>query len=1056
MVSNQSLSTADIVNLFKNVSLNKVSHTPAVNPKDGCVFVYNTQTNLNDWRADGYLWKNRGHKHLSTHPFLRKDYFSIKAYTNKQYDNGFRRMSWTLICNSNYTVVQYIGDCSLYDPRPHGNSRKQDRPFKRCAPSFMQYATTALKTCKPAFLYKTVISGTTVAGKHHGILNARNTKQLENIRQKVLNGCRLSSDALSNVIELYYHITDFIRRIDIVPNFNCVMAAKDIIEMTNDLLGNSLDPVIFSYDTTFNIGDYYVSLFVMKHPYFKSNPVIPVAFLLHDRKFYSVHHMFLQVLVDIIPRLMVNNCGVVIIVDREKSLTKSIRDVLPNARIAHCCNHLQSDVESWLYKQQAEAGDRIVYKRNVHQLMHCADMDEYQSVYDMLSIKWSQPFVLYYKKYIEQDLLQYCSKWVLQSMKIYNNGTGITNNMCESYNNVVKSFTPHKNIPADIMVTTAYKLQRSSYLEIRRGLAGIGNYFIKEDCKQFAIDAAEINDHNMISDIDQYVKTLKCELNHVKKNCITEEKDLQKEHVNRSFLEDHDYGNAVTMSSKLLTSQQVLAELVVKEHRITSVTSMNCYVVKSHEGKCYAITLSPKESCQCPSTSVCHHVLAAKIMAGTYTYTESRKSINLSELKKRSRSYSDKRSGRKKTRFGDIDVIPAPDSTINKHIINQHADIEDSFTASTPMKKITHLHSDDITGYDSKFGKKSKLSLKKKLSSHIHMQQPSDVDKELVPGSTLIINQYADIDHASDFTTMKGICDVEIPIHSDDIDDYKSKFKKRSKLSLKKKWPSNDNKEIQQQRTKRYWVETLPFAEKYIITSGGWLTDLSINASQQLLKQQYQAIGGLNDTAFVPMISPETKKWVYVFPMPEVTEHSALQIHHNNASHWVMSCRVGNNIFVCDSMLRKQTTNLLSQSLQIQLCSLYGAGLHKICVNIPSVQQQSNSSDCGLYAIAHAVNFCAAAMERNISPFYLERFEEKELRKHLINCLEKGIFTRFPSESDLNSMSQKMVVHRQIIVMNCSNCQLPDIFDDMVLCDECKLWMHQSCTGSSFSVNDTN
>ena len=34
--------------------------------------------------------------------------------------------------------------------------------------------------------------------------------------------------------------------------------------------------------------------------------------------------------------------------------------------------------------------------------------------------------------------------------------------------------------------------------------------------------------------------------------------------------------------------------------------------------------------------------------------------------------------------------------------------------------------------------------------------------------------------------------------------------------------------------------------------------------------------------------------------------------------------------------------------------------------------------------------------------FYFERFEEREISKHLIYCLEKGVFTRFPSEPQHN------------------------------------------------------
>ena len=51
---------------------------------------------------------------------------------------------------------------------------------------------------------------------------------------------------------------------------------------------------------------------------FKENPVIPIAFMLHERKFQSCHSDFVNILKSKIPNL--NSTNVTIVTDREKGI----------------------------------------------------------------------------------------------------------------------------------------------------------------------------------------------------------------------------------------------------------------------------------------------------------------------------------------------------------------------------------------------------------------------------------------------------------------------------------------------------------------------------------------------------------------------------------------------------------------------------------------------------------------------------------------------------------------------------------------------------------------
>ena len=89
----------------------------------------------------------------------------------------------------------------------------------------------------------------------------------------------------------------------------------------------------------------------------------------------------------------------------------------------------------------------------------------------------------------------------------------------------------------------------------------------------------------------------------------------------------------------------------------------------------HIVTLYSKETCSCPSTAQCYHILAgaqcyhilaAKMAIGKQEEPK-RGRFNLTQqLRKNSRPRNSKTSGRKYLRIGDCDVIPAPDAAVKK------------------------------------------------------------------------------------------------------------------------------------------------------------------------------------------------------------------------------------------------------------------------------------------------------------------------------------------------------------------------------------------------------
>ena len=61
---------------------------------------------------------------------------------------------------------------------------------------------------------------------------------------------------------------------------------------------------------------------------------------------------------------------------------------------------------------------------------------------------------------------------------------------------------------------------------------------------------------------------------------------------------------------------------------------------------------------------------------------------------------------------------------------------------------------------------------------------------------------------------------------------------------------------------------------------------------------------------------------------------------------------------------------------------------------VESVQKQSDTVMCGLYAIAFALDLC-----QDIDPVY-RHYDESKMREHLLKCLRQNYFEEFPQISD--------------------------------------------------------
>ena len=228
-----------------------------------------------------------------------------------------------------------------------------------------------------------------------------------------------------------------------------------------------------SYDTTFSLGDFYVSALVIKIPTFNEKPTIPVAFLIHSRKFQRMHENFF---VDLQLRYFSLQC--IIVTDGESALENAVTKVFPKWTPVTCWNHIIQDVERWVKNHGGKKDDCVIYKGHIRELLNCQTKDLFDMKIATLKPSWSQAFSEYVDTYLNARLQRACN-YYLHSIGL--NDDIMTTNMSESFNAILKRFQDWKEESPDVMVYSLYKLQSVYLSDIESSLEGFGPYSMCEN-----------------------------------------------------------------------------------------------------------------------------------------------------------------------------------------------------------------------------------------------------------------------------------------------------------------------------------------------------------------------------------------------------------------------------------------------------------------------------------------------------------------------------------------------------------------------------------------------
>jgi hypothetical protein len=530
----------------------------------------------------------------------------------------------------------------------HGNS-KSAKAFTRSTPETISRISSRVQDrfSKPKSIYLDEVknfSRDPSAASREPIYSPRDAKQVRNLKHATTKSRRLANCEIFAIYEMAkLELGKFVLKLDLIPHQVIIVAEPSTVVLANRLLQEAKVkpylPQLLCYDTTFELADSYVSVLVARNTFLHGNPILSVAFMIHDRKLEYVHRTMWETISSVIDISCLSD-SVPICVDREVSLTNAIRNVQSRANIVYCSNHVRRDIRQWLKNAQGQATDLKVIGEQITALIMSETEEAFDFLYKKYEEKWSKEFVEYMAACVRSDM-KTCSKFNAVTYSAFRDVLP-TNNLSESMNFVLKYAIDWKELPLDTLVLKFIELQCNHLLEFSRCTKNLGDFRFKTDY----VGKVKIDVPNYAT-FTNHEFSLKMKEDQAK---IESREEMVK-----------GISSTETLASKCLSMDYV--NFVAKQRiwTVRSIFDETVYTLERVDGKKDFLL-----KCSCKKAADCYH-MAAVLMSLKEPFHVKPTKLQLSVLNKKTRGHK-KKVGRKAPNPDDLaDLIKAAsDSKYNE------------------------------------------------------------------------------------------------------------------------------------------------------------------------------------------------------------------------------------------------------------------------------------------------------------------------------------------------------------------------------------------------------
>ncbi|CAF0970355.1 unnamed protein product [Didymodactylos carnosus] len=434
-------------------------------------------------------------------------------------------------------------DENIAEEFPHGNSKKNTKPFFRTRPSLLNKLINEAANGETAAIYRqltgqtkendendnednsppaspnngndrdspppaatitevsTSVSSpktTTITKKAEQQKSAvgpeilsmpRNIEQIRNVKRRLARRLVASADEISELYRFARETPNFIARFTLIPHVIAVAFCQESVNEFNQLLDiepqTSKSRVLITFDSSFNINNFYITCVYYRHIAFHEEPCILLGCALHNRKTDDVYDYLLTYLKQ--------NCAKIeekclYVVDSESnSLTQEyLSEYLKDLKLIHTWNYVFTNLRSWLLNNGRTQADYQFYNAELKSLLICNDTQAFYRLYERCKSNWTQEFKQYFEKIILPLIETDLGSWILKKYDIYDPYCGIRTMSCDAMNIVVTHLRDWRDARFDTGAISLYWLQIYFVNQIHKSFCRNGLFNLKQTYEKFS------------------------------------------------------------------------------------------------------------------------------------------------------------------------------------------------------------------------------------------------------------------------------------------------------------------------------------------------------------------------------------------------------------------------------------------------------------------------------------------------------------------------------------------------------------------------------------------
>ncbi|CAC5370339.1 unnamed protein product [Mytilus coruscus] len=311
-----------------------------------------------------YKWDDKGD--LISTPSRQPEYFIVyrHQYVNLSSPDLHRviiRTGTSPEKMMNTVFVQYYFEDEEHAVlvQPNGSRNHDNKPYKRTQETVKNTIRELNMNKRPKDVFHTILKRTGgIENLTSGSQKPRDMQQVYNLKRKESNDEILETIDLRATEEI-----KFIRHIEMVPEFSVFLATDNQLHEIEKYCTNNANFSILGVDTTFNIGNFYVTLtfyrnLMLEHKTKKHEPVMIGPVLIHQQRTYDSFYMLPSFMIRTKPTL---NKILVYGTDEELNLKTSFSSCLPFAHHLLCDIHMKDNIISKLTSLNIKGAVRQLY-----------------------------------------------------------------------------------------------------------------------------------------------------------------------------------------------------------------------------------------------------------------------------------------------------------------------------------------------------------------------------------------------------------------------------------------------------------------------------------------------------------------------------------------------------------------------------------------------------------------------------------------------------------------------------------------------------------------------